>query len=122
MHESLAPEVARFIRANISSLAQLESLLWLRDRTDGTFSAAEIAQELRTSETSVLYRLSLLADKGVVRRVTHDRSVAFGYVRADPGLDSTLDLVQEAYTSRRHSVIALIFSQPLADFAEPRKK
>ena len=113
MHESLPSDVAEFIREHITSLEQLEILLWLRRRATCGFTAAEVSRDLRTLESSALKRLSALVNRGLLERTGDSRTSTFRYQTLAPELDATLGRVDEAYATRRYSVIDLLFSNPL---------
>ena len=67
--EGISDRVKRFIATYISSIAQLEILLLLHTNARQTWSAADIARELRIETAGAETQLAALAASGLVVRV-----------------------------------------------------
>ncbi|HUP33540.1 MAG TPA: hypothetical protein VM184_10940 [Gaiellaceae bacterium] len=98
--------VARFIRAHISSVEQLETLLLLRSDPGRPWSSAEVGATLRTLPESIDLRLHDLQQHGLVA------PDGVGWLLA-PGVDAGLvDDLADCWKKRRVAVIAMIFAEP----------
>src|SRR5688500_5190852 len=75
---TIPAEVSQFIAEHITSIEQLEVLLFLHGRTDKARSAAEIATELYIHPESTASRLADLELRGLVAR-DQDGSSAYRY-------------------------------------------
>ncbi|MEW5847806.1 MAG: hypothetical protein AB2A00_03290 [Myxococcota bacterium] len=105
-------DVREFIRAHINSVEQLEALLLLRAHPDQEWTAVRLNEELRTSVTSAASRLTDLAGRGFVR-VRADAGPTYCYDLVGKPLDGVVARLGQAYASRRHEVINLIFAKPI---------
>jgi hypothetical protein len=108
----IPPRVQRFIAAHIDSIEKLEVLLLLRTRADRDWSARDVSQELRITESSATARLEdLTARRLLVKSSTSPAS--YRYRPASPEDDQDVGELQATYSTRRVSVISFIFSKPL---------
>ena len=106
MAGGIPDRVAQFIRAHISSVEQLETLLLLRSDPGRPWSSAEVGATLRTLPESIDLRLHDLQQHGLV---TPDGE---GWLLA-PGVDAGLvDDLAGCWKKRRVAVIAMIFAEP----------
>lgn len=109
----LPDEVRRFIAGNLSSVAQLELLLLLRDDREREWTVEEVSRALYGAAAGMADQLNDLVSKGLAY-VTHAPDARFCYrPRAGDGLDEVVGRVAETYKERRVAVITLIYSQPV---------
>jgi len=113
MAETVPSRVASFIRDHVSSLEQLEILLWLRQHPGRACTAVEVARELRTLESSARSRLSDLATRGLLHGEGGAPGIAYRYVALDAAREQVVAELDREYATHRYAVIELIFSKPL---------
>lgn len=111
--DELPNEVRQLIADHITSVEQLEILLLLREHEGEDWSVRRVSDELRSSEASVGERLNALRESGLVRESERHSDVAFGYAPRTARLRRATDLLADAYSQRRYTVIDLIFSKPI---------
>lgn len=109
----LPNEVRQLVADHITSVEQLEILLLLRERPEEEWSAKRVSDEIRSSEISARERLTALEDSGLVRSSVHHSDVSFRFGPATAPLRRAVELLAEAYSERRYTVIELIFSKPI---------
>ncbi|MFL5345254.1 MAG: hypothetical protein ACJ8AT_10695 [Hyalangium sp.] len=108
----IPPRVQRFIAAHIDSIEKLEVLLLLRARPDREWSAREVSQELRITESSATARLEDLTARRLLGKAAGSAPV-YRYAPASADDDQDVGELQATYSTRRVSVISFIFSKPL---------
>lgn len=109
----LPDEVRRFIAGNISSVAQLELLLLLREDRAREWTAEEVSRALYGAVTGMADQLNNLVSKGWAY-VSHEPEARFRYrPSAGDALDELIARVADAYKERRVAVITLIYSPPV---------
>lgn len=109
----LPDEIRRFIAGNISSVAQLEVLLLLREHRQREWTASEISRALYAAESGMAEQLNDLVSKGLAY-VTHAPGSYFRYRPAEEDdLDRAVGSLTQVYKERRVAVIALIYSEPI---------
>jgi hypothetical protein len=118
----ISDRVKRFIAAYISSVAQLEILLLLHTDAQHTWSAADIARELRIEPAGAQDQLAALHASGLLARVdpdpahvstsSADASPRYRYNPGNPELEADTVALAQAYLVRRVSIIGLIFAKP----------
>lgn len=109
MTEDFPEVVRRLVATHIHSVEQLEVLLLLWARRERTWTADEVARELRIDAGSAASRLLDLHGRGFLE----DRGGAFAFRNGVPELQRSVDALAEAYRERRVSLINLIFSKPV---------
>lgn len=109
----LPDEVRRFIAGNLSSVAQLELLLLLREDREREWTVEEVSRALYGAAAGMADQLNDLVSQGLVY-VTHAPEPRFRFrpSAGDP-LDVLVGRVAETYKERRVAVITLIYSQPV---------
>jgi MarR family protein len=107
----LPPEVERFLDEHISSVGQLEVLLLLRARPGGELAPAEVARALGIDDGFATAELRELAAHGLLeeRGGTPPR---FRYAPATSALGDAVTAVDQAYATRRLSVVNRIVAKP----------
>ena len=109
----LPDEVRRFIAGSISSVAQLEVLLLLRENRQRELTAGEISRALYAAESGMAEQLNDLVSKGLAY-VTQAPESRFRYRPAEEDeLDKAVDSLARLYKERRVAVISLIYSEPI---------
>lgn len=109
-HRQAATLVARYI----TSVEQLEILLLLRRTCDRTWTAAAVAEELRTSEASAKNRLADLVAAGLVE-VSTQSVAALRYAPSAAWKRAAVDELAALYAERPYYVIDMIFAKPIAN-------
>lgn len=118
MH-GISQHVASFISSHIESVEQLEVLLLLQRSKERSWTAIEVAAELRTQTTSAAARLADLCSRGALR-AEPGGGPAYTYAPQSDDMDrAVLDLAR-AYAERRVSVITAIYAPPAA--ADPMEE
>lgn len=106
----LPADVVELIAQHIVSIEQLEILLLFRARSEESWTAKQVSQELRTAELSATEHLARLHACGFVQ---HSSDGAFAYAPASEALRRAVDGLATAYAERRYTVIDLIFAKPI---------
>jgi len=109
----LPSEVRQLVADHITSVEQLEILLLLREREGEEWSAKRVSDEIRSSESSAQERLAALEESGLVRASAGHSEAAFRFEPSNARLRRAVELLAEAYSERRYTVIELIFSKPI---------
>ena len=100
------------ILERIDSVVQLELLLLLQANSGKTWSAAEVAQELRIEPSWANGQLGELAARGLLAPAP-DRAEAFAYGPTSAALAAAVAQLAKDYAERRVTIITLIFSKPV---------
>ena len=109
----LPEPVKQFIREHISSVEQLEILLYLHRIAPQKASAEEIAQSLYLSAESVASRLEVFRDHGLLSATVGPTLYFALHPSAPKIMEGVAELIR-CYRERRVSVINFIFSNPIA--------
>lgn len=108
------PEDARrLVASRITSVEQLEILLLLRRERERSWTAADVAEELRSSESSANKRLADLQKGGLIEATS--TSAAYRYAPAADWLGKAVDSLADLYAESPYRVIDLIFAKPIDD-------
>ena len=107
--EDIPEDVRAFILEHIHSVEQLDALLLLRRTRPRVWTAASLAEELRTSDLSAAARLRDLVSRGFVR----EEGGGFVYAAVAQGQDTIIGRLAAAYATYRYTTIELIFSKPI---------
>lgn len=111
MSQDKLPEPARrLILEAIESIEQLEILLRLATDPKRSWTADEMARELRTNPRSAQRWLTRLTKQNLLI----ETGAAFVFSPADPARAIQVASVSQAYGTHRVSVIELIFNRPAA--------
>jgi hypothetical protein len=108
MTSRLPPHVERFLVENVRSLEQLEILLLLHRAPERSWTAAEVAKELRIEPASAARRLEDLLVRGHAARAEGEAFRGDG----PEALRSTIRDLAEAYETLRVTVIQVVYSRP----------
>lgn len=103
--------VKPFLARQIDSVVQLEVLLLVADRKPRSFSADQIARELRIDPAWADGQLALLSERGLLARSTAIEA-AYEYAPASNEIRDAVTALSRAYADRRVSVISEIYSKP----------
>ncbi|HVX86195.1 MAG TPA: hypothetical protein VH253_15535 [Phycisphaerae bacterium] len=121
--EGISDRVKRFIATYISSVAQLETLLLLHTNVNQSWSAADIARELRIEAGGAETQLAALVASGLAVRVSDteaaravskpgDTGPRYRYNPGNPDVEADTVALAQAYLIRRVTVVGLIFAKP----------
>jgi hypothetical protein len=110
MSDDFPAELRAFIAQHIESLAQLETLLRMRQDRDRTWDADALAREIYITADMAAGIIADLERRGFVQR-TPDPP-AFRYSPANADFDRLLDQLGALYHERRVAVITEIYSNP----------
>jgi predicted ArsR family transcriptional regulator len=116
----LPDDVRALIIDRIDSVVQLEVLLLLYGDASRTWTAADLARELRIDARAAEQQLDLLCSRALLS-CTAASPRTYQYVRRSPADDAAIEGLQRAYADRRVTVIGLIYSKPtdpLRSFAD----
>lgn len=105
-------ELLQFLRDHIDSVEQLEILILLCQSGDRSWTAEEIARELRSSQSSVSKRLEEFASKRFLK-VVEQSPRRYSYAPVDESARRRIEELRELYKVRRVTVIDAIFSKPV---------
>ena len=123
MAEQLPPAVRQLLSRHIRSVEQLEVLLLLHGQPSRSWTAREVYEVVRSSESSVTDRLTAFTKLGFL--VEESGSPAtFRYAPQDQNLRSAVDETAMAYRTWRLRVIEAIFApeaDPVQSFADAFK-
>lgn len=111
----LPDDVGRFIEGNITSVAQLEVLLLLREDRQREWPVDDVSRALYAGASGMADQLNDLVAKGLAFVVQGaDLAPRFRY-RPESGseVDILVGQLASYYKERRVSVISLIYSDPL---------
>jgi DNA-binding MarR family transcriptional regulator len=112
MADDFSSDVKQFIDQNIESLAQLETLLLMRQDPQRGWDAAEIAKALYLPPEMATTLLTDFSRRGFVKAESAGETRYF-YNIADTSLEQLINQVASAYQERRVAIISLIYSKPL---------
>lgn len=111
----MAPEidksVCEFIREHIGSVIELEGLLLLSRDPSRSWTAAEVARELRITADWTQEFLTKLRTKGLLRE-RPGRVPAYAFDGSSYAFSQTVSRLAQAYARQRISVVELIYSKP----------
>jgi hypothetical protein len=129
--DDIPPQVKAFLADTIDSVLQLEIVLLLRGRRGERWTADTVSREFRIDPAWTAGQMANLAAAGLFDRV-HDPArggggggggagAAYQYAPQNEALDEAVAATEQAYATRRVTVIALIHSRPpspLRSFAD----
>ena len=111
MVDGFTPELQQFIAQHIESLAQLETLLLMRQDPQRQWTCAELSRLLYITPDMCSRLVGDLVQHGFVRPVA-DAETCYQYHAANPDLDRLLGDLAAIYHDRRVAVITQIYSRP----------
>jgi hypothetical protein len=115
---NLTPGLIKFIKANVQSIDQIETLLLLYRNPTRRWRAIEVMAELRTSTQGATNSLTHLAKRDLCN-VKDDQTYAFAPKTTE--LEAAVTELAQAYAERRVSVIEVIYAppkDPLQEFSD----
>ena len=111
--EEVSPEVRRFIQDTISSVEQLEVLLFMMSNADKDWSAAQVSDRVRLQPESVEARLRELADADIlVKRLGQEATYCYA-PKSSAVAEELGASLSKAYQEGRDTVIQLIYTRPM---------
>lgn len=97
-----------FVRKYVRTVGELEALLLLRTRRERSWTAEEVARELRGNSSAAADYLRHFGHTGLVREVDVGQ---YQYLD-DPATRDLVTALADAYRERPVSVVDLIYSVP----------
>lgn len=104
--------VAEFIGNHVDSVELIDVLLLLKRHRGQEWTAEEVSRRLHTSPQSAANRLQALRSSGIAAGEDGAPGTTYRYAPRDGTLERAVNGLEEAYGSRRTTVINLIFSKP----------
>jgi hypothetical protein len=104
---NLTQPLLLFIRQNLQSIDQLETLLLLCKNRGRSWTPEEVKNELRTSIEGAKKSLGHLTRMGLIAPQPDE---TYSYLPRSPELDNTVTELSQAYNERRVSVINAIYA------------
>ena len=109
-------DVVQFINRYIDSVEQLEVLLLMRRHPDKQWTAGEINQEIRSSETSISEHLKKFTHFGLIELVPGTAPELPNFLYRSTLLDhAVIEQLALSYRERRPTVIEYIYSKPIRE-------
>ena len=118
--EDLSAEARKFLADHIESVLELEALLLLAADPNRTWTAIDVARELRVDPGWAGPQLSRLCGRGVLA-CDSDPQPHYRFAPSSPKMEQAVRDLASAYATRRVTVISLIFAKPtdkLKSFAD----
>ena len=110
--EEFPADIKKFIADHVSSVAQLELLLLLRESSDRAWSADDVAKALYTTPQMMATQLADLNTAGVLAPDTRGDGF-YRYAPRTPELADTIMRLAEMYKVKRVTVISAIYAEPV---------
>lgn len=105
-------DLKQFIACNVSSVAQLEALLMLREKRNNSWTAEQVGRALYTSAEAVSLQLAELQKLGLLEAEPASMP-KYRYKPCNADVEQKVDQLATMYSERRVTVITLIYSQPM---------
>ncbi|HYC60110.1 MAG TPA: hypothetical protein VEK79_11155 [Thermoanaerobaculia bacterium] len=113
----------RFLQERLTSLEQIEVVLLLRGDSTRSWTAPEVANELRIAPETAAMRLFLLASSGVLA-FEPSGVPRYRYTGSDAATDALIAELAQAYAADRNAILAVVDSgtrDPIRSFADAFK-
>ena len=107
-------DVRRFIERHFVSGAHVEALLFLKDRSDRAWTAAELSRELRIDPDQAGDIMSRCLRTGLARGLDG----RYRYSPRTASLADSVDTLHRLYPAYRLAVISIIFDRPKASIRD----
>lgn len=121
--DALPAPVRQLLSRHIQSVEQLEVLLLLRSQPERAWTAAEVYDIIRSSQSSIAARLQAFASEGFLL-AEKGPSATFRFAPKDENIRTAVDQTATAYETWRVRVIEAIFTpevDPVQSFADAFK-
>lgn len=109
MSSGIPDRIKNFIFTYVDSIELLEVLLAFQRDPARARDAADLARELRSTNSSVRKRMTFLEASGLIRRV-EGSEVSYLYQPASAALGALVDEIAAIYEIRRHKIFELVYS------------
>lgn len=110
--EGIPEDVKQFIYRHISSMMQLEVLLFLFNHSSQAWSVTALVREFRVDPYWVENELQDLCDEGLLKTATSPEQT-YRYEPASADQERAVQGLAKAYADRRVTVTSLIYSKPV---------
>jgi hypothetical protein len=111
MVDGFTPELEQFLTQHIESLAQLETLLLMRQEPQRRWTCVELSRLLYITPDMCSGLVGELVQRGFVVHIS-DVEDCYQYQPANPDFDRLLGELAAIYHDRRVAVITQIYSRP----------
>ncbi len=105
--------VKRFVLERIKSIEHLEILLLLAGQPKREWTAHDVSQKLRNSETSAESWLQDLNTQNILKARKENNRAIYSYDPQETVFSDVITKLAKTFTERRVSIYNLIFSKPL---------
>lgn len=112
MASEFPAEIEQFIGQHIESLAQLETLLLLRQEPGRSWSCSDLSRQLYVTPDVCTGIITDLERRGFVLRDAANNDLV-GYRSSGAAVDQLIDQLASLYQQRRVAVITQIYSKPV---------
>jgi predicted transcriptional regulator len=108
--------IRQFLHDCITSVAQLEALLWLAEQSHTDWTPEEVSAELRSNPSLMSAALADLHNSGLLTTSyaptdkDTEQEIRYRYCPSSAALEKVVAGLTKAYRERRHSVLAVIYS------------
>ena len=118
----ISEDLQALLQQRLTSIDQIEIVLLLRGAQDRSWSATEVAIELKMPPEAAAMRLFLLASGGLLS-FEPSAIPRYRYVASDPALDALLGELTAAYAENRQAVASVVGApaDPLRSFSDAFK-
>lgn len=107
--DDIPERVKEFIFSDVDSVEQLEVLFKLRSEPSRAWNSEALSNELRSSPDSVKQRLERLASRKSIEE-SPQQPQHYLYRKGSSEYEGMLNELFDAYQTRRHRILELIFS------------
>lgn len=115
MPDAIPDAIARFLRFEVDSVRELETLLALRE-SSATRTAEELGTELRSGTRWTEQQLERLRAKGLVSAAAEvSGRPGYRYAPLTAELAEVIDTLAALYATHRVTVVRLIYAEPDQD-------
>lgn len=119
----VSDELRRFLQERLTSLEQIEVVLLLRAQRARSWTAPEVANELRIAPETAAMRLFLLASSGVLA-FEPSGVPRYRYAGSDAATEALIAELAAVYESDRNAVLSIVDTgprDPIRSFADAFK-
>lgn len=119
----VSDELRRFLQERLTSLEQIEVVLLLRAHRARSWTAPEVANELRIAPETAAMRLFLLASSGVLA-FEPSGVPRYRYAGSDAATEALIAELAAVYESDRNAVLSIVDTgprDPIRSFADAFK-
>jgi hypothetical protein len=109
--DPIPQDIARFMRANIESLEQLELLRVLSEDPTKEWQPEPLGREAQANPQAAASHLAALSSRGLLTIITRGSETLYRHGCGSPGLDKMLSRLLQLYKERPVTMIRLVYTQ-----------